>query len=149
MPPRLQAEVQEAQLTRLLRSAADYQNIVRRSQQTIAEAGQQQLADVAKALIAVMDHFDRALEADPAKVSVQSILQGVQIVHDELRKTLEKFGVKRLEVNPGDEFNPKLHAALMHQKAEGVPPGRIAAMLQPGYVLNDRTLRPAQVTVAE
>src|SRR5437868_2626319 len=81
----LRTEVQELK-DKLLRSAADYQNIVRRSQQNVMEAGQQQLADVAKALIVVMDHFDRALEGDPAKVSVQSILQGVQIVHDELRK---------------------------------------------------------------
>lgn len=133
----------------LLRSAADYQNMARRAQNNVAEAREQQLLSIAKSLVPVIDHFDRALAVDTAKVSTESILQGVQIVGAEMQKVLEKFGIKRMEVNPGDEFDPKRHEALLRQKVEGITPGHVAAVLQPGYVLNDRTLRPAQVSMAE
>jgi molecular chaperone GrpE len=135
--------------SKLLRSAADYQNMIRRSQTNIAEAREQQLMDMAKSLVTVMDHFDRALEVDQVKVDPQTLLQGLKMVHDELLKTLEKFGIQRVEANAGEEFDPTKHAALMRQKADGVAPGHVAAQFQPGYVLNDRTIRPVQVSVAE
>jgi len=134
---------------KLLRAAADYQNLARRSQQNVGEARDQALGDVAKALVTVMDHFDRALEVDNAKVSAESLRQGVQMVHAELLKVLEKFGIQKIEAKPGEEFDPKRHAALMRQKTDDVKSGHVAAQFQPGYTLNDRTIRPVQVSVAE
>ena len=134
---------------KLLRAAADYQNLARRSQQNVVEARDQQLGEVAKALVTVMDHFDRALEVDTQKVSAESLRQGVQMVHAELLKVLEKFGIQKIEAKPGEEFDPKKHAALMRQKTADVKSGHVAAQFQPGYTLNDRTIRPVQVSVAE
>src|SRR5262245_3412320 len=74
----LQRELDECK-SRALRAVADYQNAVRRTQQSVAEAREQQLFEVGKALINVLDHFDRALEVDVNKVTAQSLLQGVQI----------------------------------------------------------------------
>ena len=132
---------------RLLRVTADYQNFARRSQQNVIEARQQQVTDMARALLTVLDHFDRALEGDHSKVSAQSLLEGVKIVRDELLKTLERFGVKRMAVKQGEPFDPARHEALMHQAVEGLEPHHVANELAPGYTLNDRTLRPAKVSV--
>ncbi|MEX0775317.1 MAG: nucleotide exchange factor GrpE [Phycisphaeraceae bacterium] len=132
---------------RLLRTMADYQNYARRSQQNITEARQQALGDLARALLTVMDHFDRALEVDPEKTPTASVLQGVQIVHDELVRTLERFDIKLMEVKAGDEFDPARHEALMHEKVEGAEPHKVARVLQPGYLIDDKTLRPAKVSI--
>ena len=135
--------------SKYLRAAADLQNYARRARQNIVDARQQQLMDVARALVVVLDHFDHALEVDLEKTSPQALLQGVQIVRDELLGALEKFGVRRLEVKPGDEFDPNQHEAMMQQAVEGVGPNRVAAQFQPGYTLQDKTLRPAKVSVTE
>lgn len=134
---------------RLLRVSADYQNFVRRSHQNIEDARREELMRLAKALLTPLDHFDLALAVEPEKATADGVLEGVKIVRDELIKVLEQFGVQRLEVRAGDEFDPKKHEALLNQKAEGVEPGRVAAQLEPGYLLGDRTLRPAKVAVAE
>jgi molecular chaperone GrpE len=134
---------------RLLRVSADYQNYVRRAGQNIQSARAEQLMDMARSLVVVLDHFDRALEIDPQSTSVQSLFDGMQIVRDELLRVLERFGVARLNVRPGDPFDPSLHEALMRQPTDEVPPGHVATQLQPGYVLGDKPVRAAQVTVAQ
>ena len=135
--------------SRLLRVSADYQNFVRRSQQSTSDACQQQLIQLAKALLGPLDHFDHALAADPGQATTESVLQGVQIVRDDLLKVLDQFGVKQLNVEPGDEFDPVRHEALQRIEAEGIEAGAVAQQLQPGYVLGDKTLRPAKVVVAQ
>ena len=144
----LQGELEDLQ-ARLLRATADYQNLGRRAQREVLEARQQQLMEMARALLTVLDHFDRALEVDTAKVSAQSELEGVHMVRDELTKMLERFGIRRLDAKPGEAFEPARHEAMLHQSVPGVPPGRVAAQLQPGYTLGDRVLRPAKVSVAQ
>ncbi len=134
---------------RLQRVSADYQNYVRRSAQSVNDACDQQLMKVARALLVPMDHFDQALSFDPQKTTAQSLLEGVQIVRDELYKTLEQFGVRRLEVAPGDRFDPARHEAVTRMPAEGLSSEQVAAQLQPGYLVGDRTLRPAKVAVAQ
>ncbi len=101
----LQRQLDECQ-SRLLRSAADYQNTIRRSQGAVQEAREQQLLEISKSLINVLDHFDRALEIDLTKVPAQNLVQGVKIVRDELNKLLEGFGIRRIEAKVGEEFNP-------------------------------------------
>ncbi len=133
----------------LLRSAADYQNMVRRCQQNIAEARDQAVFDLAKSLVNVIDHFDRALAVDLEKTSAQSLLEGMTMVRDEFLKALEKFGIHRIQVQPGDEFDPKLHQALLQQPAEGIPANHVAVQLEPGYAMGSRTVRPAKVAVAK
>jgi molecular chaperone GrpE len=134
---------------RLLRVSADYQNFVRRSQQGIADARALQTMEICKSLVNVLDSFDHALAVDPEKTGVASLLQGMQMVRDQLLKALEAHGVRRLEVKPGDPFDPVVHEALMNQKVEGLAPNLVAAQLQPGYVLGDKTIRPAKVSVSQ
>lgn len=135
--------------SKYLRAAADLQNYAKRTGQNIADARQQQLMDVARALVVVLDHFDHALEVDPDSTSADALLKGVRIVRDELLGSLERFGVKRFEVKQGEQFDPNRHEAMMRQAVEGLEPDRVAAQLQPGYMLDEKTLRPAKVSVTE
>jgi molecular chaperone GrpE len=133
---------------RLLRVSADYQNFARRSQQNILEARQQEVRSMSRSLLSVLDHFDRALNVDLTKSDPRTLLDGLRIVRDELLKTLEQFGVRRIAVKPGDEFDPHLHEAVLHQPAQGVAPNHVTLELESGYLLDDFTLRPAKVAVA-
>lgn len=141
---------------KLLRVSADYQNFARRAQQNITAAGEQKAFDMAKALVTVLDHFDRALEAagtqaeDAAAGGGGDDLQrGVTMVHSELLATLGRFGIQRLDVQPGDTFDPVKHEALMRQPSDDVESGHITMQMLPGYVLGEKVVRPAQVGVAE
>jgi len=134
---------------RLLRAHADYQNLARRSQQSVAEAREQQLMSMARSLLSVLDNFDHALQSDAAKTSAEELLKGVHIVRDQLTQTLEGFGIRKMPVEQGDAFDPNRHEALMRQSVENLPPDHVAAELQPGYTIGDKTLRPAKVSVSE
>lgn len=144
----LERELDELK-SRMLRATADYQNALRRGRQDVADAEEQQLFKVAKALVPVLDHFDMAIDAGSKAINAQGVLQGVQIVRDEMTKTLEGFGIKRIEAKPGDEFNPARHEAMLHQPVEGIPPDHVAAQFQAGYVLGERTLRPVKVSLSK
>ena len=134
---------------RLMRIAADYQNYARRAEQNTKTAAEQQLMDMGKALVTVLDHFDRALQVDPEKTTVKSLLDGVEMVHGELLRTLQRFGIERLDVEPGEAFDPNRHEALMRQPHDEYETDHVIQQLQPGYRINDKTIRPAQVSVAE
>lgn len=134
---------------KLLRAAADYQNYVRRSQQNVVAAREQQTMELARELITVLDHFDNALSIDVEKATAKSVMEGLFIVRDELLKTLERHGVQRMTADKGDEFDPNRHEALMRTKAEGIDTNHVVSQLQPGYTINEKTLRPVKVSVAE
>ena len=143
----LQAERDEL-YERLQRVSADYQNYIRRSQQNKADDISLAKGDVVKTFIPMLDHLDQALSVDPEKVEAKSIYDGVKIVQDEFHRVLERVGVEILKPEPGEPFDPHKHEALMRQPAEGIKPNHISMTLQPGYVLNGRALRPANVAVA-
>ena len=73
----------------------------------------------------------------------------MRIVRDQLMSALEGFGVSRIDARPGEQFDPNRHEAMMRQAVEGLEPDRVAAQLQPGYMLDEKTLRPAKVSVTE
>jgi molecular chaperone GrpE len=75
-------------------------------------------------------------------------MDGVKVIRQELLKALESGGVTVISPQPGDEFDPNRHSAIMQQPAEGVEPGRVSATFQPGYALGDRVIRSAKVAVA-
>ncbi len=134
---------------RLMRVSADYQNYVRRAQQNAEQVRDQTTADLVKALLTVLDHFDHALGAgEKEEVSARDLLTGVRMVRDELLKTLESFGVERVDVRPGEPFNPNRHNAMMQQEAEGIESQHVVSQMQPGYSLGNRVIRPAKVAVA-
>lgn len=131
-----------------LRSVAEYQTSSRRWQQNVFDARDQQTFEIAKALVKVLDTFDHALAVDPVKVSSESVLTGVGMVRTELLKSLESFGIARIEARPGDEFDPRRHEALMRQPTAEIAEHHVVAQLQPGYTLGERTVRPVKVSVA-
>lgn len=134
---------------KLRRTIADYQNFARRAEQNVVMARRQQLIDVAKQLVPVLDHFEHALAVDTEKISAADLLKGVGIVRDELMRTLASFGVQRLDVQAGEAFDPNRHEALMRQPGGKIESNHVTAQLQPGYMLNDVTIRPAKVSIAE
>ena len=144
----LQAKHDELE-SRHLRLAADYQNFVRRSQLNEVGAVEQTTMSMGRQLLTVMDHFDQALAVDPEKTRAAALLTGVQMVRDELAKTLSGFGIERFAPEPGDAFDPNRHEAMMRQAAEGLQSNAIVMTLSPGYLLGEKTLRPAKVAVAE
>jgi len=144
---RLQAERDELE-SRLLRVSADYQNYAKRAQLNADAAVQQKLIDVARGLVTVLDHFDLALGAKN-EGDASGLRQGVTMVRDELLSTLNRFGIQRLDVEIGAEFDPNLHEALMRQPSNTVAPNHVTLQMQPGYMLGDKVIRPAQVGVAE
>jgi molecular chaperone GrpE len=143
----LRAERDELE-SKLLRVSADYQNFARRAQQNVDAAVEQKLMDVARGLVTVMDHFDRALEGQ-AEGEAAGVLQGVTMVHNELLATLNRFGIERVDVEPGTEFDPNRHEALMRQPSDEYESNHVTMQLQPGYVIGEKVIRPAQVGVAE
>jgi molecular chaperone GrpE len=142
------AQERDELFAQLQRVSADYQNFIRRSQQNTADSIGVAKGDLLRSLIPVLDHFDHALSSKPESEDGQRLYDGVRIVRDELMKVLEQAGVKRIDVQPGDPFDPHLHEAMMRQPAEGVEPNHVSATLQPGYVFGERTLRAAKVAVA-
>jgi molecular chaperone GrpE len=133
---------------KLLRTVADFQNYQRRASLNEREAATQARAGVVQQVLTVMDHFDLALAQDAEATTSEQILGGVRVIRDELFKTLQTFGVSRIEPGAGDEFDPNIHEAMLRQASEGVEPGRIVALLSVGYKLGDRVVRPAKVSVA-
>lgn len=135
--------------SRYLRAMADYQNLARRAAQNEIVAREQAIMQMARQLVTVLDHFDHALAVDPQKTSAGDVLKGVVIVRDELLRSLQQFGVERLDVAPGEPFDPNKHEAMMRQPHDDMETDQVIQQLQPGYVLADKTLRPAKVSVAE
>lgn len=134
---------------RLQRTAADYHNYMKRSERTRLEDRARDRADVLRAFIPVVDTIDQALSAHkPEHDEAKKVLEGVRIVRDELLKVLTSQGVTRIEPRVGEAFDPHLHEAMLQQPAEGVKPNHITLALSPGYLYNDRALRPAKVAVA-
>ena len=134
---------------RLLRISADYQNYVRRSQQNQITAQEQQLIDVARSLVGVLDHFDRALAVDPEKTNAGDLLAGMTIVRDEFMRALNRFGVQRVDAEVGEPFDPMKHEAMMRQPSEEIETDHVTQQLEPGYAINEKTVRPAKVSVAQ
>jgi len=134
---------------RLLRTTADYQNFIKRSQQNVVAAEEQTLLGVARSLVTVMDHFDRALDVEADKAQVKDVLAGLQIVHDELLAALGRFGIERVDAEAGTPFDPNYHEALMRQPADDIETDHVVQQFQPGYKLKDKPVRPAQVSVAQ
>ncbi len=103
---------------------------------------------VLRSLLPVVDHFNLALDQDPANLTVDQLLGGLKIVREELVKAMESHGVKRIDPQPGDEFDPRCHEAMMRQPVEGIEPNHIVATLQPGFAAGKFVLRAAKVSVA-
>ena len=148
----LKAQVEETakkEQDLLLRTRAEIDNIRRRTEQDIEKAHKFALEKFSKDILNTIDNLERAL-ATPANTedeSVKALFDGVQLTLKELLSTVARFGVEPIGA-VGELFNPDLHQAISMQPAEGVESNHITAVLQKGYILNGRVIRPAMVMVA-
>lgn len=144
---RLKAE-RDSLFERLARTTADYQNARKRLQAEADQRAQYANSTLIKSLLPVIDNFERALAQDPGRTDTATLLKGMQIVHDQWLNVLKQQQVEEIAPQPGAPFDPTRHEALMQAPSE-FPPGTVVQMLQKGYALHDRTLRPAQVSVSK
>jgi molecular chaperone GrpE len=129
------------------RSLADFQNYQRRALQNERNERQQGVRDVLQSLLGVLDHFELALAQDANAATAEQILSGVSAIKAEFLRVLQSKGVGLISPEPGEVFDPNQHEAVLNQFIEGVEPGCVASMLQAGYTINDRVVRPAKVAV--
>lgn len=138
---------------RLLRALADVENTRRRGERDRQDASQYAVTGFARDILAVADNFARAIEACPKEVregaspQVKGVIEGVEATERQLLATLERHGVKQIDTSDG-KFDPNFHQAIAEVAGEGKPPGAIVNVVQTGYVIGERLLRPAMVTVA-
>lgn len=138
----------EAMKDKYLRSLADCQNIQKRAAAERTEAVHRGQADMAKALLPVLDNFERTVEATRDIENAQAVVEGVRIVHDQLRKVLGEFGLERMPLAKGDPFDPEYHQAVAQHPTDEVDPNHVLHVAQAGYTVRGRLLRPASVVVA-
>ena len=143
------AETAKKEQDLLLRTRAEIDNIRRRTEQDVEKAHKFALEKFAKDILNTIDNLERAL-ATPANIedeSVKALFDGVELTLKELLATVARFGVEPVGV-VGEVFNPDLHQAISMQPMEGFETNQITTVLQKGYLLNGRVIRPAMVMVA-
>lgn len=139
---------------RWMRAMAEMENLRRRTEREIADTRAYGIAGFARDILAVADNMDRALKAlddeirGAADAGVKALLDGVELTERELHKVLEKHGVKRLEPQ-GQKFDPNMHQAMFEVPDPSVPTGTVVQVVQDGYKIGERVLRPALVGVAK
>lgn len=143
-------EERDALFERLARVTADFKNAQKRLEDDKRQAIEYANSSLIKALLPVIDNFERGLAVDPAKVDAATVLKGMGIVHDQWMSILRQQQVEPITPAPGEAFDPNLHQALMQQPSEkygNLPSPVVVMLLQKGYSHRDRVLRPAHVAV--
>ena len=149
----LEAEKTELR-DKLLRGLADMENLRRRTEREVADARSYAVTNFARDMLNVADNVRRALESVPAEARegaegpFKALLEGIELTERDLLKTLERHGVRRLEPQ-GQKFDPNLHQAMFEVPNAEVPNGSVVQVVQSGYVIGERVLRPALVGVAK
>jgi len=136
-----------------LRALAELENVRRRAEREKTEASQYAVTKFARDMVGIADNFARALAAVPADVrsladpQVQAVLDGVEATDRQLIQTLERYGVT--QVDTSGKFDPNLHQAIAEVPGGDKPGGAIVEVVQSGFMIGERLLRPAMVTVAK
>ena len=152
----LDAAAQEAAdlKDKLLRALAEMENLRRRTEREVTDARLYGIASFARDILGVADNMDRALQAldtdlrEKADATTKALLDGVELTERELIKVLEKHGIKKIEPI-GEKFDPNFHQAMYEVPDASVPAGTIVQVVQAGYLIADRMLRPALVAIAK
>lgn len=146
-------EAEKADLTeRLVRLAADMDNLRKRSERDVSDARRYAVQRFAGDMLQVRDNLQRALEAVPEEAGSEgalgALVEGVEMTAREMDRQLEKHGVTRVGT-PGERFDPNRHQAMFEVEDASVPAGTIVQVVQDGYMIGDRVLRAALVGVAK
>jgi molecular chaperone GrpE len=139
---------------RLLRTLAEMENLRKRTEREVADSRLYGVTSFARDMLGVADNMRRALDALPAEArahadaGLKALVEGVELTERELIKALEKNGVHQF--NPqGEKFDPNFHQAMYEVPDASVPAGSIVQVVQPGYKIGERVLRPALVGVSK
>jgi molecular chaperone GrpE len=147
----LEAELAEEK-NQLLRALAETENVRRRAQREREDASKYAVAGFAKELLSVADNLRRALESLPESEAkdarTRGLLAGVEATERDLLSVFERHGIRRIDPR-GERFDHNLHQAIFEAEQSDKPGGTVVEVLQPGYVLHDRLLRPAMVGIAK
>jgi len=139
---------------KLLRTLAEMENLRKRTEREVADTRLYAITSFAREVLAVADNMHRALGAvgpelrEHADPQVQSFIEGIELTERELMKALEKSGVRKFSPE-NEKFDPNVHQAMYELETQDVPPGHVAQVIQAGYMIGDRVLRPAMVAVAK
>jgi molecular chaperone GrpE len=143
-----QLEADLAQLSATYRRlAADFENYKRRKGQEGEELARYGAAALLQALLPALDNLDRAASHIPDDAG-DGLAEGLRLTVKQLEQALASQGIRRI-ASVGEPFDPRLHNAVLTVTADGAQPGTVVAVLAPGYLIHDRVVRPAQVSVAE
>jgi molecular chaperone GrpE len=138
---------------KLLRTLADMENLRRRTEKEVADAKTYGVSSFARDMLTFADNLHRALANVPAEArakaapAIQTLIEGLELTDRDFASRLERYGVKKLDPL-GAKFDPNLHEALFEQPDESVPTGTVVQVIEPGYVIGERVLRPAKVGVS-
>jgi len=139
---------------KLLRTLAEMENLRKRTEREVLDARMYGIAGFARDVLAVADNMHRALAAigpelrEAADAKVKALIEGVELTERELLKSLEKNGVKKFSPE-GEKFDPNVHQAMYEVPTSDLPPGQVAQVIQAGYMIGERVLRPAMVAVSK
>ena len=131
-----------------LRLQADLINYRNRKEKETEDLLKYANEDIVLELLPILDNFERAIKMDSANETQSKFLNGFKLVYDQVGKTLEHFEVKSIDAL-NKPFDPAFHQAVMVEEKKGVKPGIVIEVLQKGYLLKDKVIRPAMVKVSE
>jgi molecular chaperone GrpE len=146
-------ELSEAK-DRVLRTLAEMENLRRRTTREVADARTYGITGFARDVLDIADNLQRALDAVPADTranadpGLKALIEGVELTEKSLHQALEKNGVKKFDP-AGEKFDPNVHQAMYEVPDPSVPSGTVAQVIQAGYMIGERILRPALVGVAK
>ncbi len=150
----LQKEINElqAEVDRLKdgwqRERADFSNYKKRVQKDAVRSYQDAMTSILKIFMSVSDDLERALKNQPENEQAAKWINGIELIQQKLNNQLKNQGVERMDIKPGDEFDPNVHEAVTQEDHEEFSDGQIIDVVQPGYRIEERVIRPAMVRVA-
>jgi molecular chaperone GrpE len=148
----LAAEVKDLK-DKLLRTLAEQENLRRRTEREVADSRQYAVTSFAREMLTVGDNLRRAIQAVPAEAraadpALANLMDGVEATERGLDQTLSKFGVRQISPK-GQKFDPGFHQAMYEAETPDSLPGTVTDVIQAGYVIGERVLRPALVAIAK
>lgn len=143
----LEAQV-EAEKDRTLRAMAELQNYRRRAQEEASQRSLYANEAILFDLITVLEHFEMACEAGEVNEQTRMVCKGYEMILQQLRDVMGRYGLQEIPAEPGSLFDPALHEAVEGVAVDTPEEGTILRLLRKGYRLHDRILRPSQVAVA-
>ncbi|MDB5567657.1 MAG: GrpE protein [Tardiphaga sp.] len=155
-PNSVEALTKEAAESRdkMLRTLAEMENLRKRTQREVADGRTYAIANFARDVLDIADNLQRALDAVPADTKaaadpgLKALIEGVELTERSLLNTLEKNGVKKFDPS-GEKFDPNFQQAMYEVPDSSVPAGTVVQVVQAGYTIGDRVLRPALVAVSK